>query len=128
MYVHTLAYINYVKLMKKDQSQVCHDLTLVDDISNGYRHIVLPMSTTYESVMESVLAMAALYLDLNTPSTSTDYYAIALRHKQKALNGLRQDLATDGGAHTDHVLVSMLMLCLLDVRPSPSSSAQLILS
>ncbi|TVY43891.1 Transcriptional activator protein [Lachnellula occidentalis] len=104
------------------QSQVCHDLTLVDDISNGYRHIVLPMSTTYESVMESVLAMAALYLDLNTPSTSIDYYAIALRHKQKALNGLRQDLATDGGAHTDHVLVSMLMLCLLDIADGCQTS------
>ncbi|TVY13574.1 hypothetical protein LARI1_G006452 [Lachnellula arida] len=104
------------------QSQVCHDLTLVDDISNGYRHIVLPMSTAYESVMESVLAMAALYLDLNTPSTSVDYYAIALRHKQKALNGLRQDLGTNGRAHTDHVLVSMLMLCLLDITDGCQTS------
>jgi len=66
--------------------------------------------------------MAALYLDLNRPSTSIDYHAIALRHKQKTLNGLRKDLATDGGAHSDHVLVSMLMLCLLDITDGCQTS------
>lgn len=101
-----------------DHSQVCVDLTLVDDMSNGYRYIVIPMSMTHGSVMQSILAVSALYLSLRQTSSSVDYYALALRHKQKTLKSLRQEIASLDGTMNDHILISMLMLCLLDVGPS----------
>lgn len=101
-----------------DHSQVCMDLTLVDDMSNGYRYIVIPMSIAHGSIMHSILAVSALYLSLRQTSPSIDYYALALRHKQKTLKSLRQEIASLNGRMNDHILISMLMLCLLDVGPS----------
>lgn len=87
----------------------------MDDTSNGFRHIVLPMSEIYPSVMESVLAVGAIYLSLNQLETPSDYYAIALHHKQRALTCLRNELSTANEASSGHLLVSILMMCLLDV-------------
>ncbi len=77
-----------------DQLQVCQTLTLVDDSSNCYRQIILPLSVSHESVMRSILAVGALYLSLNQPSTSADYYSLALHQKQKTLRQLRIVIAS----------------------------------
>lgn len=101
-----------------DQAQVCGTLTLVDDGSNCYRQIILPLSMSHESVMRSILAVGALYLSLNQTSTSVNYYSMALQQKQKTLHQLRNDIASFNGGSNDHILVSMLMLCLFDMGSS----------
>lgn len=98
-----------------DQLQVCQTLTLVDDASNCYRQIILPLSMSHECVKKSILAVGALYLSLNQHSTTVDYYSLALRQKQRTLHQLRMDIASLNGASNNHILVSMLMLCLFDV-------------
>ncbi|KFZ08864.1 hypothetical protein V502_09092 [Pseudogymnoascus sp. VKM F-4520 (FW-2644)] len=109
-------------LFQHYHSQVCMDLTLVDDISNGYRYIVIPMSIAHGSIMQSILAVSALYLSLRQTSPSIDYYALALRHKQKTLKSLRQEIASLNGRMNDHILISMLMLCLLDITDNCQTS------
>jgi hypothetical protein len=100
----------------QDQEEVCPSLTLVNDSSNCYRQIILPLSVTSDSVMISLLAVAALYLSLG--DTEGYYYAAALGHKQRALSALRRALASSNGALSkNQILVSMLMLCLFDVSP-----------
>ncbi|OBT68203.1 hypothetical protein VE03_02382 [Pseudogymnoascus sp. 23342-1-I1] len=91
-------------------------------MSNGYRYIVIPMSMTHGSVMQSILAVSALYLSLRQTSSSIDYYALALRHKQKTLKSLRQEIASLNGRMNDHILISMLMLCLLDITDNCQTS------
>lgn len=102
-------------LLQYYQAQVCRTLTLVDDGSNCYRQLILPLSMSHESVMRSILAVGALYLSLNQTSTLVDYYSLALQQKQKTLHQLRNDIASFNGGSKDHVLVSMLMLCLFDI-------------
>ena len=98
---------------------MCPSLTLVDDTSNAYRQIVMPLSVSHESVMKSLLAVGALYLSLNQPSPET--YALALQHKQRTLASLRRDVASLGQGPRNHILISMLMLCLFDVSHLPLS-------
>lgn len=102
-----------------DQAQVCHTLTLVDDASNCYRQIILPLSISHECVRRSILAVSALYLSLNQPYASVDYYSLALLQKQRTLYQLRKDIASLNGGSNNHILVSMLMLCLFDVGSIP---------
>jgi hypothetical protein len=61
------------------------------------------------------LAVGALYLSLNYTSSPVDYYSLALQQKQRTLHQLRNDIASLNGASNNHILVSMLMLCLFDV-------------
>lgn len=70
--------------------------------------------------MSSLLAVGALYLSLTQPSASADYYSLALHHKQRTLQQLRNDIASLDGASSNHILVSMLMLCLFDVSFFPA--------
>ena len=111
-YSTTMALLAHAGL---DEDQVCQTLTLVDDSSNCYRQIVLPLSLSYECVRRSILAIGALYLSLNRPSSSIEYYALALQQKQRTLHQLRSDIAALDGGSNNHVLVAMLMLCLFDV-------------
>jgi hypothetical protein len=98
-----------------DQDQVCQTLTLVDDSSNSYRQIVLPLSISHECVRRSILAVGALYLSVNRTSSSVEYYSRALQQKQRTLHQLRSDIASFNGESNNHILVAMLMLCLFDV-------------
>ncbi|KUJ23642.1 uncharacterized protein LY89DRAFT_189135 [Mollisia scopiformis] len=104
------------------QVQVCRNLTLVDDSSNCYRQIILPLSISYECVKRSILAIGALYLSLNQPSVLVDYYSLALHQKQRTLHQLRYDIASLNGASSNHVLVAMLMLCLFDITDDCQTS------
>ncbi|TVY58741.1 putative transcriptional regulatory protein [Lachnellula suecica] len=97
------------------ESQICYNLTLVNDSSNGFRYIVLPAAHSYKSVRHSVLAAGALHLSLDRPSNSLDNYVVALRHKQKALGYLRNEIASLNGKPSSHILISMVMLCLFDI-------------
>ena len=63
------------------------------------------------------MAVGALYLSLNHPSSPV-YYLLALHQKQRSLHQLRNDIASLNGASNNHILVSMLMLCLFDVGSS----------
>jgi hypothetical protein len=99
-----------------DQLHVCKTLTLVDDSSNCYRQIILPLSISHECVMRSILAVGALHLSLSQPANSVDNYFFALHQKQRTLQWLRLDIASSNGVSRNHVLVAMLMLCLFDAR------------
>jgi len=70
---------------------------------------------SYECVMRSILAVGALCLSLNQQSATVDYYSLALQYKQRTLQQLRHDIASLNKGSNNHVLVSMLMLCLFDV-------------
>ncbi|CZR51396.1 uncharacterized protein PAC_01271 [Phialocephala subalpina] len=109
-------------LLQYYQAQVCQTLTLVDDASNCYRQIILPLSMSHESVMRSILAVGALHLSLNQTSTTLDYYSLALQQKQKTLHQLRNDIASSNGGSNNHILVSMLMLCLFDITDNCQTS------
>jgi hypothetical protein len=97
-----------------DQDRVCQTLTLVDDASNCYRQIVLPLSISHECVRRAILAVGALYLSLSRPS-SIEYYSLALQQKQRTLHRLRSDIGAMNRSSNNHILVAMLMLCLFDV-------------
>ncbi|KAE8448733.1 hypothetical protein EG329_008948 [Mollisiaceae sp. DMI_Dod_QoI] len=109
-------------LLQYYQVQVCQTLTLVDDSSNCYRQIILPLSMSYESVMRSILAVGALYLSLHQSPASVDYYSLALEQKQRTLRQLRVDIASSNEKSNNHVLVSMLMLCLFDITDNCQTS------
>lgn len=64
-------------------------------------------------------------MSLNLPPTSAEFYAMALHHKQKTLNCLRRELASLDKGSSDHILVSMLMLCLFDVGLSKTQQQYL---
>ncbi|CZT11954.1 uncharacterized protein RCO7_11456 [Rhynchosporium graminicola] len=99
-------------LLQYYNSKVCHQLTLVDDISNGFRQVVLPMSELVDSVRDCVLAVGALYLSLDQPKATTEYYAIALKHKQRALNSLRSELSSVDEISTE----TANLICKGDLR------------
>jgi hypothetical protein len=65
--------------------------------------------------MRAVLGLGALYLSLNESSVSIDYYSLALQQKQRKLYQLRSNIASVDEASNNHVLLSMLMLCLFNV-------------
>ncbi|KAL2064425.1 hypothetical protein VTL71DRAFT_4919 [Oculimacula yallundae] len=92
------------------------------DISNGFRQVVLPMSELVNSVRYCVLAVGALYLSLDQPKAAMGYYAIALKHKQRALTSLRSELSSMDETSTESKLVSIMMLCLLDITDLCQSS------
>ncbi|KAH8820718.1 fungal-specific transcription factor domain-containing protein [Xylogone sp. PMI_703] len=97
------------------ESHICQSLTLVDDSSNCFRHIILPLSLCHECIRRSLLAVGALYLSLDKPTTTLDYHSLALRYKQRALCQLRRDITMSDKFSKDHILVSMLLLCLFDI-------------
>jgi hypothetical protein len=101
-------------------------LTLVDDSSNGFRSVVLPIAHAYKSVMYAVLATSALNISLENGSEAPDYYTVALQHKQKALSYLRNEIAYLQESPRDHILVSMLMLCLFDVCKLPAHHSAIL--
>ena len=61
------------------------------------------------------MAVGAIYLSLNQPTSPVNYYSLALQQKQRTLYHLRHDIASLNGTSNNHILVSMLMLCLFDV-------------
>ncbi|RDW65609.1 hypothetical protein BP5796_10301 [Coleophoma crateriformis] len=109
-------------LLQYYQAQVCDKLTLVDDTSNCYRHIALPLSMQHKCVMRSILAVGALYMSLNHPSAMNHYYYIALHQKQRALNELRCAIASTSETSRNHLLVTMLLLCLFDITDNCQTS------
>ncbi|CZR55599.1 uncharacterized protein PAC_05487 [Phialocephala subalpina] len=109
-------------LLQYYQAEVCQALVVVDDASNCYRQIILPLSMSYECVMRSILAVGALYLSLNQQSATVDYYSLALQYKQRTLQQLRHDIASLNKGSNNHVLVSMFMLCLFDIADNCQTS------
>lgn len=83
------------------------------------------MSELVDSVRHCVLAVGALYLSLGQSKATTGYYAIALKHKQRALTSLRSELSSVDETSTESKLVSIMMLCLLDVSALLLSRSQL---
>lgn len=79
------------------------------------------MSMTHESIMQLVLALGALSLSKSKTSLSTaeNYHAVALGHKQRSLQYLQQDLKSVVGPGSDHNLVAILLLSVLDVSINP---------
>lgn len=73
------------------------------------------MSISQDSIRHLVLSLGALALDTVHPMITTDLKAVALRHKQKALQHLRQDLTEPEVASSDHNLVAVQLMCVLDI-------------
>lgn len=98
-----------------DINRICRHATLLDNTSNAYRQVVLPMSILQDSIRHLVLSLGALALDTIHPMMTTDLKAVALRHKHKALQHLRQDLTEPEVASSDHNLVAVQLMCVLDI-------------
>ncbi|KAL2006014.1 hypothetical protein VTN00DRAFT_9668 [Thermoascus crustaceus] len=99
--------------------RVCQNMTLVDDSSNAFRHIILPISLSSESVMQMVLALGALTL---TAAGQHDLYPVALRHKHRTIQLLRHDIGQPETAVSDYNLIAILMLCVFEISDSCQAS------
>lgn len=94
-------------------------MTLVDDPSNAFRQIILPLSLRSESVMHMVLALGALTL---TAAGRHDLYTVALRHKHRSIQLLRRDIGQPETAVSDYNLITILMLCVFEISDNCQAS------
>lgn len=99
----------------QDINRVCHHATLLDNATNAYRRLVLPMSVSQDSIRHLVLALGAMALAAEQHDPSHRLKATVLRHKQKSLQCLRHDLSHPKVAASDHNLVAVQLMCVLDV-------------
>jgi len=104
-------------------NRVCHHATLLDDTSNSYRRLILPMSMSQDSIRHLILSLGALALATEQTSSTIDFQAVSLRHKQKAFQHLRRDLSQPDLAMSDHNLVAVQLMCVLDVSPGTCHQA-----
>jgi len=73
------------------------------------------MSMSQDSIRHLVLSLGALALSIEHPSFTANLEAVVLKHKQKSLRHLRQDLSDSASATSDHNLVAVQLMCVLDV-------------
>ena len=65
--------------------------------------------------MHLVLALGALSLSATKAFDAQKYYTIALNHKHRSLQLVQRNLQSASGAVSDHNLIAIMMLCVLDV-------------
>lgn len=107
-------------LLSYFESVICSSSTFLDDWSNPYRHVLLPMALQSQGLFHATLAISANTLRLTSPT----YAVIALEHQREALKHLiRLINAENKDTKTlDEILGLVLMLCWFDIsdgcRPS----------
>lgn len=96
-----------------DEKFVSHSIPLLDSSTNLFRNLILPLATINEIVMHMLLAVSALSL---AATGHTQYYSLALRHKQRAMRLIREQIAFDAiSAANDANVIVILMLCVFEV-------------
>lgn len=102
-------------LLSYYQNVLCATSTLVDDnFSNPLRRLVMPMTAISELVYNATLMVAAHYLQLVAPR----YRVTEMSLRQRTLSSLRQAIVSSDWT-ADDVLLTVMMLCSLDVSSSP---------
>ncbi|EED14834.1 conserved hypothetical protein [Talaromyces stipitatus ATCC 10500] len=92
---------------------VSHSIPLLDSSTNLFRNLILPLATTNETVMHMVLALSALSL---SSTGQTRYYPLALRHKQRSMRLIREQIAFDAmSAANDANVIVILMLSVFEI-------------
>lgn len=107
-------------LLSYFESVICSSSTFLDDSSNPYRHVLLPMALQSPGLFQATLAISANTLRLTSPK----YAVLALEHQRQALKHLIR-LINEENKDTktlDEILGLALMLCWFDIsdgcRPS----------
>lgn len=96
-----------------DDKAVSHSIVLLDSPTNLFRNLILPLATTNETVMHMVLALSALSL---AATGQPQYYPSALRHKQRSMRLIREQIASDAvSAANDANVIVILMLSVFEV-------------
>lgn len=97
-----------------DDRVVSHSIVLLDSPTNLFRNLILPLATINETVMHMVLALSALSL---AATGQAKYYPSALRHKQRSMRLIREQIASDAvSAANDANVIVVLMLSVFEVR------------
>uniref|UniRef100_A0A093UMI4 Adhesion and hyphal regulator 1 n=1 Tax=Talaromyces marneffei PM1 TaxID=1077442 RepID=A0A093UMI4_TALMA len=92
---------------------VSHSIVLLDSPTNLFRNLILPLATTNETVMHMVLALSALSL---AATGQTQYYPLALRHKQRSMRLIREQIASNAiSAANDANVIVILMLSVFEI-------------
>ncbi|KAL3713375.1 hypothetical protein TMatcc_002078 [Talaromyces marneffei ATCC 18224] len=103
---------------------VSHSIVLLDSPTNLFRNLILPLATTNETVMHMVLALSALSL---AATGQTQYYPLALRHKQRSMRLIREQIASNAiSAANDANVIVILMLSVFEIDPSIGCSYELV--
>lgn len=99
-------------------------MVVIDDSSNGWRHLVLPLACADELVMSAVLAVSAFHLSerslLEQIVDPTRLYSKAINELQK-----RSDLH-DFDADSRHRIIMTIILLLLATMVNGSSDFPII--
>jgi Fungal specific transcription factor domain len=99
--------------MVLDDKSLSHSIPLLHSSTNLFRSLILPLATANESVMHMVLALSALSLTATTQKPH--FYPIALRHKQRTMQLIREQIAlNDIGAANNANVIVILMLCIFE--------------
>ncbi|PLB46272.1 hypothetical protein P170DRAFT_365471 [Aspergillus steynii IBT 23096] len=108
-------------LLSYYEAVICSSSTLLDNAHyNPYRHIILPMTMSSESMYHATMAISAQTLGLSRPG----YRVAALEHGQKATRFLIRSLQRESHSRidVDEVLGLSLLLCWYEItdgsRPS----------
>lgn len=98
-----------------DCERVCQSMTLVDDSSNAFRRVVLPLALQSPIVLNMVFALGALSL---AHTGRNKFHSIALHYKVQSIRLLRHNISHPISALNDFNLIVIVMLCVFDVRPA----------
>ena len=86
---------------------------MFDDSSNGFGNIIIPMSANHQSIMHSVLAVAAFYKRRHAAA----YGTVSLKQKENALIHVRaMCFGDDAGRDYEELIVVAIMLCVFEMK------------
>ena len=97
-----------------DDKSLSHSIPLLDSSTNLFRNLIIPLATTKDSIMHMILALSAL--SLTTAEGKAHFYPMALRHKQRCMQLIREEIASNVIAAANNAnLIVILMLCMFEV-------------
>jgi Fungal specific transcription factor domain len=85
---------------------------MYNDQSNGFQSIIIPMSANHQSIMHSILAVAAFYRRRDVVA----YEVVSLTQKENALVHIRSKVFADSVDDYDESIVLAIMLCVFEVK------------
>lgn len=91
-----------------DSTYIASELVVVNDSTNGWRHLVLPIAHTDELVRQAVLSAATFHFSTNVDDVSFDAAATYTNVVTKLR--ARQDLQNSDHAERQNVVLALLVL------------------
>lgn len=61
-------------LLRHFADQIANEMVVIDGPHNGWRHLILPVALTDETLMDAVLAVSAFHRSLNASNTSNNHH------------------------------------------------------